>query len=42
MSGNSTSSNDENTTGMKVARWVAWIAIAACGVFFVIYTAMFH
>ena len=42
MSGNTTSSHDENTKGMKVARWIAWFAIAACSVFFVVYTAMFH
>lgn len=43
MSDNLTSAgNDDNTTGMKVARWIAWFAIAACGLFFVVYTALFH
>jgi hypothetical protein len=37
-----TSPRDDDTAGMKYARWIAWILIAASGVFFVVYTALFH
>lgn len=42
MSDNTTPHNDDDTAGMKYARWTAWILIAACGVFFVVYTAWFQ
>jgi len=32
----------EETRGDRVARLVAWIAICAAGVYFVVYAALFH
>jgi len=34
--------NNDETAGARFARWATWILIAACGVFFVVYAAMFH
>lgn len=41
MNDNSTSKSDE-TAGMKIARWASWAVIAALGVFFLAYTALYH
>jgi hypothetical protein len=37
-----TAPRDDDTSGAKYARWIAWILIAAAGVFFVVYTAFFQ
>lgn len=37
-----TAPGEDDTSGAKYARWIAWILIAAAGVFFVVYTAFFQ
>ena len=42
MSDNAKSPNDDDNAETRFTRWVAWIVIAASGIFFLVYTAVYH
>jgi hypothetical protein len=42
MEENVTPKADDETAGMKIARWVAWIALAGLMLGFFVYVALFH
>ena len=42
MNDNTAPRNDDDTPGMKLARHISWIVIAALGLGFIVYTALFQ